>query len=467
MKLRTKMCLWVTAVLCISLSLSGCLFISKAFSYSMKREQKQAVNQYQFIKFLLQSNMIAEGSDWKHNRQFLSQILNNGIDLSQNHVAIFNEVKEEMNSTFPDDYTYGIADDLLDGKLRMDVKQYMDKYYLELSGVLQGDGNTMYLLCATDISSVVTDRQQLEKVFYYTYLFAFGIGSLLVLEFSSIMMRPIRQLTKTAQTIAQGNYSERVNVATKDEIGELSRNFNKMASEIEKNIEDLKLSVVQKENFVANFAHELKTPLTSVIGYSDMIYHKELSREEIKEAAEYIMNEGLRLESLSLKLMDLIVLGKQNFTLEYLHAKDFFQNIRETTAPLFQKEECVLQLEIEPAYLKVEFDLMKTLILNLLDNAVKANATEIRIKGSFSDGKYAVRIIDNGIGIKEEELNRIVEAFYVVDKSRSRAQHGVGLGLALAEKIAQIHGTSLKIESEFGEGTTVTLYLDMEEEEEE
>ena len=110
---------------------------------------------------------------------------------------------------------------------------------------------------------------------------------------------------------------------------------------------------------------------------------------------------------------------------------------------------------------------MKTLILNLLDNAVKANATEIRILGSLSDGKYAVRIIDNGIGIKQEELNRIVEAFYVVDKSRSRAQHGVGLGLALAEKIAQIHGTSLKIESEFGEGTTVTLYLDMEEEEEE
>ncbi|HAU87537.1 MAG TPA: hypothetical protein DCW90_19225 [Lachnospiraceae bacterium] len=110
---------------------------------------------------------------------------------------------------------------------------------------------------------------------------------------------------------------------------------------------------------------------------------------------------------------------------------------------------------------------MKTLILNLLDNAVKANATTIRIQGSFYDGKYAVRINDNGIGIKQEELNRIVEAFYVVDKSRSRAQHGVGLGLALAEKIAQIHGTTLKIESEFGEGTTVTLYLDMEEEEEE
>lgn len=467
MKLRTKMCLWVTVVLCMSLSLSGCLFISKAFSYSMKREQKQAVNQYQFIKFLLQSNMITEDSNWKHNSQFLSQILNNGIDLSQNHVAIFNEVKEEMNATFPDDYAYGIADELSDGNLRMDVKQYMDKYYLELSGAFKESGNNMYLLCATDISSVVTDRKQLEKVFYYTYLLVFGIGSLMVFEFSSIMMRPIRQLTKTAQTIAQGDYSERVNVTTKDEIGELSRNFNKMASEIEKSIDDLKLSVVQKENFVANFAHELKTPLTSVIGYSDMIYHKDLSRAQVKEAAEYIMNEGLRLEALSLKLMDLIVLGKQNFILEYLHAEDFFQNVKETTVPLFQKRECVLQLEIEPAYLKVEYDLMKTLILNLLDNAVKANATTIRIQGSFYDGKYAVRINDNGIGIKQEELNRIVEAFYVVDKSRSRAQHGVGLGLALAEKIAQIHGTTLKIESEFGEGTTVTLYLDMEEEEEE
>ncbi|SET44486.1 sensor histidine kinase [[Clostridium] polysaccharolyticum] len=463
MKLTTKMSLWVAIVLCVSLSFSGCLFITKAFSYSMKREQKRAVNQYQFVKFVLQSNMISESAGRKFDKQFISGILNSGIDRSRNYAAVFNEVKEEMNSTFPSDYHYGIADDLESGLLHMDVKQYQEKYYLELSGVLKENKETMYLLCATDVSSVVSDRKQLEKVFYYSYLLVFSIGSVLVFTFSSIMMWPIKQLSKSAQVIAHGNYSERVKVRTKDEIGELSCNFNKMADAIETSIEDLKLAVLKQENFVANFAHELKTSLTSVIGYSDRIYHKNLSREETKEAAEYIMNEGLRLESLSRKLMDLIVLGKHDFMLEYLNANDLFQNIKETTAPLFYKKESRLILDIEPAYLKVEFDLLKTLMLNLLDNAMKANATQIQITGRKEDNKYIVCVSDNGIGIPKEDQKRIVEAFYVVDKSRSREQNGVGLGLALAQKIAEIHGTSFTIESELGKGTSICFALAMEE----
>ena len=93
---------------------------------------------------------------------------------------------------------------------------------------------------------------------------------------------------------------------------------------------------------------------------------------------------------------------------------------------------------------------------------MKASASKIEITGSFEGDKYAVSIADNGIGIPEEELNRIMEAFYVVDKSRSRAQHGAGLGLALVKKIAEIHGSSLTIESEVGKGTVVTIYLEGE-----
>lgn len=462
MRLRTKMCLWITAVLCFSLSLSGSLFISKAFSYSMEREQRQAVNQYQFVKFVLQSYMLAEGSAWKLNNQFLADILANRIDLTQNYVAVFNEVKEEMNATFPARYKYGIADNLPDGELRIEVKPHMDKYYLELSGMFHGNNDTMYLLFATDIGSVFARRTQMENIFYVTYLLSFFIGSILVYGFTSIMLHPIKRLSKSAQKIAQGNYGERVNAVKDDEVGELSRNFNKMADEIQKNVEKLELAVRQRENFVANFAHELKTPLTSVIGYSDMIYRKELTREETKEAAEYIMNEGLRLEVLSKKLMDLFVLDKQEFVLIAYRAEDLFQNIRDTITPMLKQKEIELILDIQPAYLMVEFDLWKTLMLNLLDNAGKANSSQIRILGFYSDEKYAVKIEDNGIGIPREELDRILEVFYVVDKSRSRAQHGAGIGLSLAEKIAEIHGSQLHIESEAGEGTAITFYLKME-----
>lgn len=462
MKLITKMCLWITILICFSLSLSGYVFISTAFDYSLSREEKQAVNQFQFVKFLLQSNMIAESSGWNLDNQYMVSILNNGIDMSQSHIAVFNEVKEPMNSTFPIDYPNGIADDLKEGKLRSEIKKYKEKYYLELSGALHENEHTFYLLSATDISSIVGDRQQMERVFYVTYVIIFLVGSMLALAFSTIMMRPIKRLTKSTQSIAQGNYGERVIVSTKDEIGELGNHFNKMADQIERNIEDLKLAVIQKENFVANFAHELKTPLTSVIGYSDMICRKKMTREQMKEAAEYIMNEGLRLESLSLKLMDLVVLNNQDFVLEYFFAYDLFQNMKETAAPLFQKKDAHLEMKLEPAYIRVEFDLFKTLILNLLDNALKANASLVTIEGRFLKDRYAVSITDNGIGIPEEELHRIEEAFYVVDKSRSRAQHGAGLGLALAKRIAQIHGSGLQLESEEGKGTTVTILLEGE-----
>lgn len=100
-----------------------------------------------------------------------------------------------------------------------------------------------------------------------------------------------------------------------------------MASAVEEKIQELSDAAKQKEDFVANFAHELKTPLTSIIGYADRIYHKELPREEQKKAAWYIWNEGMRLESLSLKLMDMTVLNYRDFVLQEMDVQVLFQEL--------------------------------------------------------------------------------------------------------------------------------------------
>ncbi|MDE7132771.1 MAG: ATP-binding protein, partial [Lachnospiraceae bacterium] len=112
---------------------------------------------------------------------------------------------------------------------------------------------------------------------------------------------------------------------------------------------------------------------------------------------------------------------------------------------------------VESAYIDVEYDLFKTLFLNLVDNAVKAGAAEIRVTGSRYSAEYVIQVQDNGSGIPAQEIQRITEAFYMVDKSRSRKQHGAGIGLALAEKIAQIHGSTLEFESDGVSGTTVSI----------
>lgn len=169
-----------------------------------------------------------------------------------------------------------------------------------------------------------------------------------------------------------------------------------MAQQVEDKIAQLSDMVRQKEDFTANFAHELKTPMTSVIGYADMLYQRELPREEVKKAAEYILDEGMRLEALSLKLMDLFVLDRQDFLLEEMSVPLMFENMRQGIEPLCEKYGATLHMEFEEGMIRVDFDLFKTLILNLADNAVKAGSKDLWISGGAEEDCYRIIIRDNG-----------------------------------------------------------------------
>ena len=232
-----------------------------------------------------------------------------------------------------------------------------------------------------------------------------------------------------------------------------------MADAVEDRIRELSEQSKRKEEFVENFAHELKTPLTSVIGYSDMIYQHDMSREDIKEAAWFIWNEGMHLEALSHKLMDLTILNKQNFVLWDMWAEEVIGEILKSLKPVLKKNDVMVQTKIENAYIKAEYDLLKMLLFNLLDNAIKADATLIKVSGTMKEKRYEISIEDNGKGMAKEELMKITEPFYMVDKSRSRRKHGVGLGLALAVKIGETHGSQLFFESEKGKGCRVSFFL--------
>lgn len=213
-----------------------------------------------------------------------------------------------------------------------------------------------------------------------------------------------------------------------------------------------------------------------MIGYADRIYKKELPREEQKKAAWYIWNEGMRLEALSLKLMELAVLNHKEFCLQEARTDQLFYELEEEVEFLLGEKGVKLELSVEPAYVRVEYDLFQTLFLNLVDNAIKAGAKQLHVTGRVeSTGKeesaeglyFSVKVSDDGSGIPKQEIRRITEAFYMVDKSRSRKQHGAGIGLALSEKIAQIHGSSLEFESDGKRGTSVGFCLKCKRVEEE
>jgi len=232
-------------------------------------------------------------------------------------------------------------------------------------------------------------------------------------------------------------------------------------SELERSIENLENVAARREEFIGSFAHELKTPLTAIIGYADMLRSKDMSPKTRFTAAGYIFSEGKRLEALSLKLMDIIVAGRQSFEPKRYEVGYFIRSVAAVTVPSLSNEGITLDMRWEPGEIEVEPDLFKTLMINLVDNARKASrkGDVIELFGKAEDGGYALYVRDHGRGIPKEELSRITEPFYMIDKSRSRAQNGAGLGLALGARIAELHNTKLEYDSEVGKGTTVRILL--------
>ena len=238
--------------------------------------------------------------------------------------------------------------------------------------------------------------------------------------------------------------------------------------ELKSEMKNLAETAERREEFIASFAHELKTPLTAIIGYADMLRSREMTPKNRFTAAGYIFSEGKRLEALSLKLMEIIVSGKQGVERRKFDAPYFIREVAAVTVPSLAADGMTLDMRWEQGEVWVEPDLFKTLMINLIDNARKASrrGQTVEFFGKKTEKGYAFYVRDHGRGMKKEDLGRITEPFYMIDKSRSRAQNGAGLGLALCQRIAELHNTRLEFESEPGRGTTVRVELTGEGEDE-
>ena len=246
-----------------------------------------------------------------------------------------------------------------------------------------------------------------------------------------------------------------------DELGQLARDFNAMADALQRKIYELEEAAQRQRDFTASFAHELKTPLTSVIGYADTLRSRQLPRARQLEAAGYIFSEGQRLERMSLALLDLFALEREKPVTQPISAGQLAASAAASIQPLLAESGLRLETRVREANLKASPALLQTALYNLLDNARKASpaGAVIQLLGSPEPEGYRFTVEDRGRGIPAEALARITEPFYMVDKSRARAQGGAGLGLSLCQRIAQAHGGRLEFDSQEGVGTRASLIL--------
>lgn len=460
MKFSFKVFLLTIIITTLSFSIGGYVLISSFFKTSLNREIDLALKENSYLSSYINSL----SKTFLYTKVELTEdIIKNIYDIlpfGENLVRI-----REENSIIASNTNLLLHENLVsevkDGQVVYKIVEDKNNYYIQSMSKFPIKNQFIYLEIIQDITSIYEQRDQYYKIYKVTLLGMTLCTLTILIIMSYFLTKPLEKLSSATAKIANGDFSNRVKVRGKDEIATLTRDFNKMAEVIEEKISVLENTSRQKEEFVASFAHELKTPLTSIIGYADFLRSCEAKEKERLLCANYIFNEGKRLEALSFSLMELIVLNKTDFNMVGIDSKVLLDDIKSVLEPFAKEKNISINLDVEKSILKVEPILIKTLFYNIIDNAIKACDTngKVSIIGNLKGFGYEFQIIDNGRGISEEDIENITEAFYTVDKSRSRSQNGIGLGLAIASKIAKIHGTNLKFKSSLGEETTVSFSL--------
>lgn len=285
-----------------------------------------------------------------------------------------------------------------------------------------------------------------------------GVGILLGFVLIGLLVRrsmqPLAVLKTAAGRIAAGGYGERATVLSKDEVGALANDFNRMAEAVENHIGELIETAERQRLFIGGVTHEFKTPLTTVILNADTLQNAYMDEEKRQTALSYIERQCKWLERMTQKLLKLITL-KQDIELKPSSVPQLFERVEESMAETLRQRDTRLISECKLNTLSMDADLMQSVLINLVDNASKASAPGQAVTMRAYDD--VIEVSDNGIGIPESELARITEPFYVVDKSRSKKLGGSGLGLALVKEIVNAHGAALEIESSVGVGTTIRV----------
>ncbi|MBD2872382.1 sensor histidine kinase [Paenibacillus arenilitoris] len=284
-------------------------------------------------------------------------------------------------------------------------------------------------------------------------------AALIVLLFQ--LTAPFRRLNKGVKAIAAGAYDQRVKAGGNDEFGELAQDFNRMADAVSNHIETIKKASEDKEIFINNLTHELKTPITAIKGYSEFLNHANYNEEERKMAVRYIHEHIARLDVLSGKMMQLLYLKSEEVVLGPVPIENLFSYVANMERHRLEAKQMTIRMECSADKVNGDQELLQSLFINLVENSIKASSFggEIQLRSYHYGEGVVLEVLDYGRGIPEKDIAKITEAFYVVDRSRSKELGGIGLGLSICNQIARLHHASLQIDSKENEYTRVSVYF--------
>ncbi len=477
MKLFWKQFTAMVCLIVLSFAVFGSIFLQTSFQMDLERETERSLEEWKMFQYALLASLEGIPEEYSPTGNVVtevSEIIESSIGSQETGIALYNEEKQLI---YKNGMYYGglIAEEGNDGQGIWRLTNTEEGHYLEaLSGFECSYGN-YFLAFGRNIQGVYDDRERMYSLYRITLIAVIGLSVLLSWFLSAHFTKPILKLSRATKNFARGNYESRVEVKGEDEVADLMRDFNRMAKRLEKSIWELEDAARRQDEFTGAFAHELKTPLTAIIGYGDMLRSMEMTEKERRSCADYIYRQGKRLERLSYKMMELVRVDKQDIDLKPVKTIDLTKEVRRFTERLLTENKIALEVKAEPGLIFGDMDLLCSLFGNLIDNARKAvckydvsdRGRKIRFIGRQEKGGYRYLVSDNGCGIPQEELGKITEAFYMVDKSRARKEGGAGLGMAVCRRIVELHHAKWSIESKEGEGTAINVFFPERVEEDE
>lgn len=460
--MKNKTFLSTLLLFLISFNIGILIICVSTFKNVVNRTEESSLDEHYFIASSIIkdfSSVQSRGIDIESSLQELLQPYSHLLQNKKSGMALYKNNQLVYSNKFEIVPDQRFLNPKKDGSRTVSLQKSGSRTYAVVSGRLSGTYNAytiIYIYNMTD--SVMSWRHMKNKLFFAGLFLSILFASFLLLLLNKIF-RPLKQISETSCNIANGEYETRLTVSGHDELSYMAQNFNHMADKIEHQMSELTSAAEKKQQFIDNFAHEMRTPITAIYGYAEYIQKAAITEDDRLFAASYIMSESKRLQTMAHQLLELANLKNNKIIFKKQNVPCLFQSIKQTLYKKIAEKEIKIEFDCEINTIWGNAYLLESLFSNLIDNAIKACNTggHIIVRAVFENGYKTFYIKDNGKGMTPEVLKHITEPFYRGEKSRSRSDGGSGLGLAICSQIALCHSAKLNFTSQPGKGTTVKI----------
>lgn len=464
MKIKTKTFI-LTFILFLSVFFSSLILISVLFlNNQIESALERGINEHYLISNSMGkelNNLIERGAKKEDAVEYLYKYYSEHYAHQKGYIQIFKNDKLLYNS-FNSVASVNLSSDYIDYKEKSRkavFKNFNNKDYIIVSGEFPQTNQEYKIQYIYDITSMIEMWENMRNALFFTGIGFSIVAAVLLVFLLNIAFKPLNEVIVVSKEIADGNYEKRIHISKTHELVSLADSFNYMAEKVQEAIIELSNDAKQKQQFIDNFSHEIRTPLTSVYGFAEYMQKSALSEKERINISGYIMEDSRHILSIADRLLDLATLKNRSITKKNYSINSLYN----TTANLLRKRlnekqaHLIQEKSIESIY--GDEDLLQSLLVNITNNAIDASKSDGIIKwNTYSEnGNIVLSVSDEGKGISKDQIDKINEPFYRVDKIRNRESGNAGLGLAICEQIAECHNAKIKFESELNLGTTVKI----------